>query len=157
MGLSSALSCSLCATPYFVFPLPLPLRFPPSSYRSLLVYKISESCANKPQRRLHLIYLQQNVEKLKLLRKCNFALRVFYIRVHVRILILIRVLACFQHVLTERTERTCNALFGDRKHESGGRKSIELGKDTNCQGKRMKQQGLEDKLGGTEIDVRLSV
>lgn len=63
----------------------------------LLVYKISESCANKPQRRLHLIYLQQNVQKLKLLRKCNFALRVFHIRIRIPIRIHVH-LACFQHV-----------------------------------------------------------
>lgn len=58
---------------------------PPCGVHSLLVYKISESCANKPQRRLHLIYLQQNVQKLKLLRKCNFALRVFHIRIRIPI------------------------------------------------------------------------
>lgn len=57
----------------------------PCGVHSLLVYKISESCANKPQRRLHLIYLQQNVQKLKLLRKCNFALRVFHIRIRIPI------------------------------------------------------------------------
>lgn len=70
----------------------------------LLVYKISESCANKPQRRLHLIYLQQNVQKLKLLRKCNFALRVFHIRIRIRLRLRIRIrvhhLAGFQHVST---------------------------------------------------------
>lgn len=72
----------------------------------LLVYKISESCANKPQRRLHLIYLQQNLQKLKLLRKCNFALRVFHIRIRIRIRLRIRIrvhhLAGFQHVSTFR-------------------------------------------------------
>lgn len=64
---------------------PTPPSPPPSGVYSLLVYKISESCANKPQRRLHLIYLQQNVQKLKLLRKCNFALRVFHIRIRIPI------------------------------------------------------------------------
>lgn len=71
--------------------------YPTPSLHFVLVYKISESCANKPQRRLHLIYLQQNVQKLKLLRKCNFALRVFHIRIRIPIRIHVH-LACFQHV-----------------------------------------------------------
>lgn len=70
---------------FSLYPTPPSRSPPPPGVHSLLVYKISESCANKPQRRLHLIYLQQNVQKLKLLRKCNFALRVFHIRIRIPI------------------------------------------------------------------------
>lgn len=43
------------------FPSPrlFPLVFPPKGVCFSAVYKISESCANKPQRRRHLIYFQQ--------------------------------------------------------------------------------------------------
>lgn len=99
---------SFCAS----LSLPLPATyqpFPPGgNLHFQLVYKISESCANKPQRRLHLIYLQQNVQKLKLLRKCNFALRVFRIRIRIRA----HHLAAFQHV------RTCGRAGRDG---AGGR------------------------------------
>lgn len=80
-----------------------------------LVYKIGESCANKPQRRLHLIYLQQNVKKPKLLRKCNFALRVFPILIRITWL-----------VFNTFNLRTGDSLFGDRKNARDGSKSIEL-------------------------------
>lgn len=112
------LFCVLCGAA--ATPRPLACRV---CCRQALVYKISESCANKPQRRLHLIYLQQNVEQPKLLRKCNFALRVFLTRIRIRIRIHIRITWLVFNTFSESAD---HALFGDHKHERDGSKSIEL-------------------------------